>query len=770
MANQDIQTRSLALTLGLERLGLAALEHRSVAFLIAVVVTVLAVVGMGRLKVDDSLSELFRTNTPEFRRYEAIDRRFPSSEYDVLLVIEGKSLLGRPEIGAIQRTVVDLQLIEGVSGLVSMLSARDTPDGKGYAAPIIGDPIPEGDAFDAAIRRLRTNEIVAGKFLSDDGQLALAVLSLDREIVAKEGAKPIIGAIEKLAREELGSAGLSVRIAGAPVMQLEIRNAVERDQFVYNGLGLLFGAGIALVFFRSLSLTLLAAIPPALAVVWSLGLLGWLGFKLNLFLNVMTPLVMVMGFADSMQVVSAIRIRLAEGDSPRDALAFAVRVVGPACVLSHAAALVSFLALFTSDSGLIRSFAAAGAVATLVSYVAVIGVMPLIGFVLVRRTGATTATSSDRAMAAVGTLVGWIVDRVVARPGVVTGAGLLLLAIFSWNYLSLEPRYRLADQVPDREQALKATSRLDSKLTGSNPVHVMVEWSDGQALFSAGPMKAIADVHAVVASASGAGLGNVWSLDSLRQWLAKTGDSSTERIQSFVRILPQHLVRRFIAKEETAALVTGRLPDVDASLILPVVDKLDRALDPVRAANPGFTISVTGLPAIAARNSAGMIQQLNHALLVEVILVAVLLGLTFRSWFVGLISMLPGLFPVAATGAFLAVTGQGLEFASITALIIIFGLGVDGLIHFLNRLRREERAGEPPAAAIRRARILVGPAIILTTVVLAIGLGVTIFSDLPSLRLFGIVCVVALFVSLAADLVLLPALIMLYRRLVPVKR
>ena len=116
---------------------------------------------------------------------------------------------------------------------------------------------------------------------------------------------------------------------------------------------------------------------------------------------------------------------------------------------------------------------------------------------------------------------------------------------------------------------------------------------------------------------------------------------------------------------------------------------------------------------------------------------AVLIGLAFRSVSSALISFLPSLFPVVATGAVLWALGQGVEFASVVALIIIFGLGVDALLHFLNRLTREEKAGEDPALAIRRARVLVGPAIILTTVVLAFGLGVTVFSDLPSLRLFG---------------------------------
>ncbi len=252
MAGTDARDHKTAVTFGLERLGLWSLGHPWIAAVLIVAITAAAGLGMTRLKVDDSLSELFRTDTPEFRRYEEIDRRFPSSEYDVLLVIEGKNLLARDGLEAFSRAVIDLQLVDGVSGLVSMLSARGKPDEKGYASPIITDPLPEGAAFDLAVTALRANEIVAGKFLSADGQLALVVLSLDRAAVAEAGAKPIIGAIRAKAESELATAGLKVQLTGAPVMQLEIRNAVERDQLVYNGLGLLFGAGIALVFFRRL--------------------------------------------------------------------------------------------------------------------------------------------------------------------------------------------------------------------------------------------------------------------------------------------------------------------------------------------------------------------------------------------------------------------------------------------------------------------------------------------------------------------------------------
>jgi uncharacterized protein len=750
---------------GLNKLGLIGIRAPILSAIIVLLLTAVAAQGLMRVKVDDSLSELFRTNTPEFRTYEEIDRRFPSSEYDVLVVVEGKNLLTRDGLTAFAAAAADLQLADGVNGIVSMLSARGKPDATGYAPPIVPDDLPEDPAaFDKVLDSLKTNHIVKGKFLSEDGQLALIVLALNRDAVAEKSAKVVISGIEETAKQDLNPAGLSVKLAGAPVMQLEIRNSVERDQLVYNGLGLLFGAGIAALFFRRISLMLVAALPPVIAVAWSLGLLGWLNFKLNLFLNVMTPLIMVMGFADSMQMVSAIRIRLREGDTKLEAVKFAINVVGPACALAHGATLLSFLALLFSESGLIRTFGQAGAMSVCISFCAVIIVLPILALLFIRneKTLARDHTPADGMMDALGAFVGAVVDRVVKHSVVYTIIAFALFGYFASLHLQLEPRYRLADQVPDREQAIAATGRIDSKLTGANPFHVMIRWKNGASLYDHATLKVIEETH--VALEKAAGLGNVWSLESLRRWLRENGDDNVDTIKKYVNLLPEHLVRRFIAKEQDAVLVTGRLPDVDASRILPLVHKVDQALDPVRKAYPDYEISVTGLPALAARNSYRMISQLDASIPLCVLVAAVLLALAFRSVFVGFISLLPGLFPVVTAGAMLYFLGGGLEFSSVVALLVVFGLGVDALIHFLNRLRLEEQPGVPPELAIRRARVLVGPAIILTTIVLAFGLGVTIFSDLPSLRLFGLVCGVTLLASLIADLVFLPATILVYRR------
>ena len=186
-----------------------------------------------------------------------------------------------------------------------------------------------------------------------------------------------------------------------------------------------------------------------------------------------------------------------------------------------------------------------------------------------------------------------------------------------------------------------------------------------------------------------------------------------------------------------------------------MVDKLDNALNVVREKHPGYEIAVTGLSAIAARNSANMIEKLNRGLTVEFALVAIFIGLAFRSWVVLFSCILPGIFPVVLSGTVLYLLGEGLQFASVVALTVSFGLGLSATIHFLNRLRLEATPGVSSELAVERATVLVGPALILTTVVLACGLVVTVFSDLPSLRLFGWLSAFAMVAALIADLFIL---------------
>ena len=763
---QVLKRRADDLALGIERLGLVSLRFPAVVGSLALVLAVFCGFGIARIRIDDSLSQLFHSDTPEFRVYQQEiaqvsfqrvrrSRRRPRQD-------AAATRLDREVAKSRHRSAADRRNL----GIISLFSAREPPEDGKLPGPLIPEELPQGAAYEQLAQRIRANEILRNKLLSEDGNLTLIVLALDPDAVQSARLSHVVSQIRQTARDDLAGASLEASLTGVPVMQLEIRNALERDRIIYNAFGFAAGCLIAIVFFRRASYMMVAAGPPLLAILFGLGTLGWLDFQLNLFLNVMTPLIMVISFSDSMQLTFAARDRLIAGADRRTAFRDAILVVGPACVLTHGTAALSFIALQFSQSDLIRSFGAAGLISTVIALVTVLTLVPLFGILLVwdEAAPAASAEKSDRAVEFLRTFCNWVATRMVSRPAAYSLIGLLVVCCLGAVYAQLQPRYRLADQVPDQGQAVAASGRLDAELTGANPINVMIQLPPGLSLYAPASLQVIAEVHHVMESEPE--IGNVWSLETLRRWLAeKAGENEVATLKQYVDILPQYLVRRFISANQRAVLVAGRVPDLDASRIRPIVRSLDRALAPIRAHHPGFTMSVTSLSAIAARNSAIMIEKLNRGLTVEVVFVAAFIGLAFRSWRVMAASILPAIFPIVAAGALLWVLGDGLQFASVIALTVSFGLGMSATIHFLNRLRLEERSSTGIDAAVRRATVLMGPALILTSIVLACGMVVTVFSNLPSLRLFGWLTTLAMILALVADLTILRPTITLLRSL-----
>jgi predicted RND superfamily exporter protein len=759
------QEGRLSAALGLERLALIPFKAPIATVLVALAIAALAVVGIQRIRVDDSLSQLFRSHDLAYEQFKQVSRDFPSSEYDVLIVVSGDSLLARESVDKLRDFVADVQLIDGTRGALSMFSARLPAPQGGLPAPLFPEPLPEGAAYHQLIDRVKANEIVSGKLLSEDGRLSVIILSLEPSVADGGKLDAVVHDIRQTADEDLQGSGLATELTGAPVMRLEIRHALEHDRILYNAIGFALGCAIAGYFFRRLSLMIVAAAPPLLAIVFALGALGWLGFRLNMFLNVMTPLIMVISFSDSMQLTFAARDQLMAGKDKRTAFRNAILIVGPACILTHAAAGLSLLGLLTSSSDLIRGFGIAGFIATAIALITVLSLVPTLGVLMVRDESRLVATlgTADSGVAVLRRFCDWIARRMISRPILFTVLDLVVVAGLAFVYSGLTASYRLADQVPDREQAVAASGRLDAEISGSNPIQVLITFPPGLGLYSPQTLATIADVQRVLESQPG--VGNVWSLDSLRRWLAGQGLTGAGPLRQYVNELPLYLVRRFVAKDELSAVVFGLVPDQSLTQLVPIVDELERRLNTVRKADPGYGIAVTGLSVVAARNSADMIDKLNRALTIEFAFIAAFIGLAFRSVRIGLACLPSGIFPVVAGGSLLRLFGYGLQFSGVVALFVSFGLGLSATIHFLNRMTQERQAKEDPAIAVERATVLMGPALILTALVLACGLAALVFSSLPPLRLFGWLGALAMLAALVADLLILRPVVTFLLRL-----
>ena len=146
--------KHLDIAFGVERLGLIPLRAPLVSIAIAIVLTVVAVVGVQRIRIDNSLSQLFRSNTPEFKQFEQVSQQFPSNEYDVLVVVEGKSLLARDSIEKLRNLVTDLQLVDGTRGIISLFSARQPAENGGIPAPLFPEELPQGADYQKLIGRV----------------------------------------------------------------------------------------------------------------------------------------------------------------------------------------------------------------------------------------------------------------------------------------------------------------------------------------------------------------------------------------------------------------------------------------------------------------------------------------------------------------------------------------------------------------------------------------------------------------------------------------
>ena len=424
--------------------------------------------------------------------------------------------------------------------MLSLFSARQPPENGQLPGPLFPADLPEGAEYDNLVHKALTNEIIRGKLLSEDGKLALVVIALDPAVANGPGDAAVVSAIRKAAAENLEGTGLKVEFTGVPVMRLEIRNAVERDELLYNSIGFAAGCLIAIVFFRRISFMIIAAGPPLIAILLALGTLGWLDFRLNTFLNVMTPLIMVISFSDSMQLTFAARDRLIAGENRRDAFRNAILVVGPACVLTHATAAISFVALLFSGSEMIQNFAAAGIISTVIALFTVITLLPLLGVLLVRREEAFAARikGADLGVDSLRAFCNWIALRVVARPGIYSLISLVVVVGLGLTYSNLHARYRLADQVPNKQQAVAASHQLDAKLTGSNPIAVLIDLPAKASIYDPEPLAVLDQVHTIMEKQPG--VGNVWSVETLRRWLAeKMGRADVATLKQYVGYLPE---------------------------------------------------------------------------------------------------------------------------------------------------------------------------------------------------------------------------------------
>jgi predicted RND superfamily exporter protein len=224
-------------------------------------------------------------------------------------------------------------------------------------------------------------------------------------------------------------------------------------------------------------------------------------------------------------------------------------------------------------------------------------------------------------------------------------------------------------------------------------------------------------------------------------------------------LLPVDLSRQFWRPNINQAQVVARVQDLGMAHYRPILDRIEREFAKLTLAHPGVRIELTGEAIIESQAVQQVVKELFYSLALAAVIIFVVITIAVRSIRFGLLSVIPNIFPLVATGAMHACIDTSLDIASACSFAICLGIAVDDTIHFLMRFRHEREQGYDVESSIRRTFVTVGSALVMTTVVMVAGVGSVMTSELQTHFLFASMACATIGSALLGDLIILPALL-----------
>jgi len=353
-----------------------------VCLALLLLVTATALFGASQITFDDELRLMFSSNTERYKTYERFSNKFPSTENQFVLLVESNKPIEKSGLEAIRNLHLDLQFVDGVTGVISMFSARNPPDEEGVARPILPATLPNGDQLTKILQHVRTHPLVGERLLSKDGRSAVVLISFKQGIRDFAGLSGLINGINHLVSPTAKATGLQMTLTGEPALRYEILKTIRQDFYLLNSLGAIIAIAICFLFFRQLRLVFITSLPPMIGVVWTLGGFGLMQQPITAINNVLPTLVLVIGFSDALHMVQAIRRKMAQGESAKHAAIAAVIEVGPACALTSLTTMIACLSLTFSSSYAVAEFGIAACIAIFAAFLSIIMFIPTLAILL----------------------------------------------------------------------------------------------------------------------------------------------------------------------------------------------------------------------------------------------------------------------------------------------------------------------------------------------------------------------------------------------------
>lgn len=680
---------------------------------------------------------------------------FSVADADAIVVVESDSIFTPDGARALRSAVAALESLPYIRSVVWM-DRLPILNIFGLPEPLFPRATSSQQRFDAAKAKALANPLVKGQMLSPDARTMILLIKFNYFFV--ESNDDCIGRLSRVARAAAGEVSdveISFSVTGQTPLYIAAREQNDADVLTYQLVGYGMIAAMSLILFRGISAVLIVAVAPALGVFWTLGVLPYFDLQDNPFNNVLLPvLISLVGFTDGVHLMVHIRKLRASGLSPKNAAAEGVREVGLACALTSLTTAIGFGSLVWASHDIVKEFGWCCVVGVTMTFIAVVTTIPLLcsGWLGRRVHHGLEKSLVDQQLARIGGLVEFVLARTkwISRIGIAVTVGLALLS------LSLEPDERRTQGLPTRAEPVVALQKIDRALGGLEFGEVEVNWNGSVKSDSPEVLEVVSKIDDLLAGEEL--VGHPLSIRNLIESLP--GDGQFGNRMSMLELLPPPLKRAFYTPERRHAIVMFRVQDIGIAKYGPTFERITEGLADISQQHESFTASLRNRGAVWRWNELyTIVIDLVRSLASASFIIFLVLSVVFRSMRIGLISIIPNLFPLVLSASFLVVTGQYLEMVSVCAFTVCLGIAVDDTIHFLTRYQVECVRAPSQEEAIRRAFTGVGTALIMTTIVLLAGFVTVLFSESREHRIFGYMGAITIGSALLGDLTFLPALL-----------
>lgn len=751
-----------------ERYARWVIRHRWWVLAVTAVMTLAAASGLPKLGLATDYRTFFSEDNPDLMAYEAVENIYTKND-NVLFVVrpaEGDVFTPRT-LEALRGLTEDAWQIpfstrvDGITNFQHTWAEGDELIVEDLVGP--GEITPE--IAERARRVATTEPLLAGRLVSDDAHTTGINVRIALPGESKDELPATVEHVRML-QDEFRTAypDLEIHVSGISMMNFAFAEAPLRDSsFVMPLMFVAFVLAIV-IFLRSP-----AGIIGTLAVVMfstmtAVGIAGHLGILLDPTSASAPTIILTLAVADSIHILVTWLQAMRSGLDRKEALVEAMRVNAKPVFLTSITTAIGFLSLNFSDSPPFRLLGNLTALGVMFAWIYSMTLLPALVSMIPAKARALRRTALDR-------LVAGFSERLIRhhRP-VLAGMALASVAL-SLSIARLNVNDQYIDYFDDSLAIRVASDFTVDNLSGVYTTTFSLEAGGSQEVSDPEFLATVDEFADYLESRSEIVHVNSFTRTMKRLNMNLHADDPSEyRLPTDQELGAQYLllfelslpygldINDQIDIDKSSLRVDVTYGDVDMA----DVEEESRLAAAWLAGNgtPSMkTAEATGVPImfskITRRNIAAMILGTGLGFLA----IAAILMVALRSARMGIISLIPNILPAAmAFGVWAWLVGDVGFAVSIVAGLSI-GIIVDDTVHFLTKYNLKRRTHDAPDA-VRYAFRTVGPAIIGTTFIVAIGFAMLGLSTFRVTAYMGLLTSLTVAAALVIDFLLLPTLLL----------